>query len=70
MGYYSPHGHDESLSKNNVEFGFNSCARKLTRSSDCGQNSKTESRTAHANRRSGDAKRTYGNQTHSNFFKN
>ncbi|XP_062017290.1 uncharacterized protein LOC133733658 [Rosa rugosa] len=68
MGYYSPHGYDESLSKNNVEFGFNSCVRKLTRSSDCCQNSETESRTAHANRRSGDAQRTYGNRTHRNYF--
>ncbi|KAL6207243.1 hypothetical protein ACLB2K_024487 [Fragaria x ananassa] len=68
MGYYSPHGYDESLSKNNVDFGLNSCARKLTRSSDCCQNSETESRTAHANRRSGDAQRTYGNRPHRNYF--
>ncbi|XP_050370287.1 uncharacterized protein LOC126788356 [Argentina anserina] len=68
MGYYSPHGQDESLSNNNVEFGFNYCARKLTRSSDCCQRSETESRTAHANWRSGDAQRTYGNRTHRNYF--
>ncbi|CAN6690272.1 unnamed protein product [Malus baccata var. baccata] len=68
MGYYSPYRHDESLSENNMEFGFNSCSRKLSKSSDCCQKSETESRLAQGNRRSGDAKRTYGKQIHRKFI--
>ncbi|RXH99482.1 hypothetical protein DVH24_011807 [Malus domestica] len=52
MGYNSPYRHDESLSENNMEFGFNSCSRKLSRSSDCCQKTATESRIAQGNRRS------------------
>ncbi|BBH00644.1 hypothetical protein Prudu_010684 [Prunus dulcis] len=51
MGYDSPYGHHESLSQNKMEFGFNFCAKKLSRSSDCSQKSEAESRIAQANRR-------------------
>ncbi|ONI09747.1 hypothetical protein PRUPE_4G006700 [Prunus persica] len=68
MGYDSPYGHHESLSQNKMEFGFNFCAKKLSRSSDCSQKSEAESRIAQANRRLGDGRRTYGKQIHQRFI--
>ncbi|XP_068317236.1 uncharacterized protein [Pyrus communis] len=68
MGYNSTYRHDESLSEKNMEFGFNSCSRKLSKSSDRCQKTETESRIAQGNRRSGDAKRTYGKQIHRRFI--
>ncbi|CAB4306011.1 unnamed protein product [Prunus armeniaca] len=68
MGYDSPYGHHESLSQNKMEFGFNFCAKKLSKSSDCSQKSEAESRIAQANRRLGDGRRTYGKQIHKRFI--
>ncbi|KAJ0018333.1 hypothetical protein Pint_09467 [Pistacia integerrima] len=63
---------DESLSENKVqvssEFGFNSHNRKLSKSSDCCQNSNRGSRMARAARKSDENKRTYGRQMHHNAF--
>lgn len=68
MGYDSPYGHHESLSQNKMEFGFNFCAKKLSKSSDCSQKSEAESRIAQANRRLGDGRRTCGKQIHQRFI--
>ncbi|XP_016440825.1 uncharacterized protein LOC107766545 [Nicotiana tabacum] len=58
--------------KNNIqvyhENGYSSCARKLSKSSDCRQHSNTSNKTTRAARRSDESKCTYGKQVHSRFF--
>ncbi|KAG7012643.1 hypothetical protein SDJN02_25395 [Cucurbita argyrosperma subsp. argyrosperma] len=61
MGYDSPR--DEILSHNRMESGFTSCSRKLSKSSDCRQNS-NKAKTTKTARRSDEAKYTYGKPMH------
>nr|XP_016438736.1 PREDICTED: uncharacterized protein LOC107764640 [Nicotiana tabacum] len=59
----------KDLVKTNIqvyhETSYSSCARKLSKSSDCRQHSNTTTRAA---RRSDESKCTYGKQVHSRFF--
>ncbi|KAF3451856.1 hypothetical protein FNV43_RR07952 [Rhamnella rubrinervis] len=57
MGNVSPD--EENVSENEMEFGVNSCVRKLSKSSDCCQNSKTETKIPRAARRSDGTKCTF-----------
>ena len=66
MGSDSPD--EENVSENEMEFGVNSSARKLSKSSDCCQNSKTETKIPRAARRSDGTKCTYGKQMHHKLF--
>lgn len=66
MGYDSPE--DEITFENNMEIGFDSRIRKMSRSSDCFQNANTGSTMARAARRSDESKCTYGKQMHHKFF--
>uniref|UniRef100_A0A7N2LSS7 Uncharacterized protein n=1 Tax=Quercus lobata TaxID=97700 RepID=A0A7N2LSS7_QUELO len=65
-GYDSPD--DEFLFENNMEIGFNSRVRKMSKSSDCCQNANTGSTMARAARRSDETKCTYGKQMHHKLF--
>ncbi|KAK7844479.1 hypothetical protein CFP56_010784 [Quercus suber] len=65
-GYDSPE--DEFLFENNMEIGFNSRVRKMSKSSDCCQNANTGSTMARAARRSDETKCTYGKQMHHKLF--
>lgn len=68
--FHSPDAKD--LVKNNIqvyhEAGYNSCARKLSKSSDCRQCSNTGNKATRAARRSDESKCIYGKQVHSKFF--
>uniref|UniRef100_A0A2N9IJ28 Uncharacterized protein n=1 Tax=Fagus sylvatica TaxID=28930 RepID=A0A2N9IJ28_FAGSY len=66
MGYYSPE--DEFLFENNMEIGFNSQVRKMSKSSDCCQNVNTGSTITRGVRRSDETKCTYGKQMHHKLF--
>ncbi|PON90262.1 structural maintenance of chromosomes protein [Trema orientale] len=66
IGYDSPQ--DQSFSEDKMEFGFNSYTRKLSRSSDYCQNSKTGSTGPRAARRSDETKCTYRKQMHHKIF--
>ncbi|PON34016.1 structural maintenance of chromosomes protein [Parasponia andersonii] len=66
IGYDSPR--DQSFSKDKMEFGFNSYTRKLSRSSDYCQNSKTGSTVSRAARRSDETKCRYRKQMHHKNF--
>lgn len=62
----------KDLVKNNIqvyhEAGYNSCARKLSKSSDCRQCSNTGNKATRAARRSDESKCTYGKQVHNKFY--
>ncbi|KAK4369687.1 hypothetical protein RND71_009162 [Anisodus tanguticus] len=68
--FNSPDAKD--LVKNNIqvyhEAGYNSCARKLSKSSDCRQCSNTSNKSTRAARRSDESKCTYGKQVHSKYY--
>ncbi|KAK4707511.1 hypothetical protein R3W88_028436 [Solanum pinnatisectum] len=68
--FNSPDAKD--LVKNNIqvyhESSYNSCARKLSKSSDCRQCSNTRNKATRAARRSDESKCTYGKQVHSKFY--
>ncbi|XP_004250288.1 spindle pole body component 110 [Solanum lycopersicum] len=68
--FNSPDAKD--LVKNNIqvyhESSYNSCARKLSKSSDCRQCSNTGNKATRAARRSDESKCTYGKQVHSKFY--
>ncbi|KAL2495611.1 hypothetical protein Fot_39368 [Forsythia ovata] len=63
---------DDFLSRNNLEMyhesSFNSCARKLSKSSDCCHCSKTGNSLVRAARQSDESKCTCGKRMHSKFF--
>ncbi|KAI3466503.1 hypothetical protein Pfo_023166 [Paulownia fortunei] len=69
-GYDSPD--DSGLSRSNMgsshDTGFNTCAEKLSRSSDCCQSSRVGNGLARADRRSDENKCTYGKQMHIKLF--
>lgn len=68
--FNSPDAKD--LVKNNIqvyhETSYNSCARKLSKSSDCRQCSNTGNKATRAARRSDESKCTYGKQVHNKFY--
>ncbi|XP_049353360.1 uncharacterized protein LOC125817895 [Solanum verrucosum] len=68
--FKSPDAKD--LVKNNIqvyhETSYNSCARKLSKSSDCRQCSNTGNKATRAARRSDESKCTYGKQVHNKFY--
>lgn len=68
--FNSPDAKD--LVKNNIqvyhETSYNSCARKLSKSSDCRQYSNTGNKATRAARRSDESKCTYGKQVHNKFY--
>ncbi|KAK6774868.1 hypothetical protein RDI58_025869 [Solanum bulbocastanum] len=68
--FNSPDAKD--LVKNNIqvyhESSYNSCARKLSKSSDCRQCSNTRNKATRAAHRSDESKCTYGKQVHSMFY--
>lgn len=66
MGYDSPD--DENVSEHEMELELNSYARKLYKSSDCCQNSKTETKVPRAARRSDETKCTYGKKMHHKLY--
>ncbi|TMW82450.1 hypothetical protein EJD97_005911 [Solanum chilense] len=68
--FNSPDAKD--LVKNNIqvyhESSYNSCVRKLSKSSDCRQCSNTGNKATRAARRSDESKCTYGKQVHGKFY--
>ncbi|XP_055815984.1 uncharacterized protein LOC129885648 [Solanum dulcamara] len=68
--FNSPDAKD--LVKNNIqvyhEASYNSCARKLSKSSDCRQCSNTGNKATRAARSSHESKCTYGKQVHNKFY--